>query len=122
VAEHFDEFDRELRDSLQPRPAPPGLASRILARVEERESRRHAWIPLWRWSVAAVLAALMVAGGLEHDRRQRIEGERARAQVLVALRIAGTALHDVQRKVAATGAAGSKDQSGSARDETQDSR
>lgn len=104
MAEPMDEFEKELRDGLQLRPAPPGFAGRVLGRVAERESRRHSWIPLWRWAVAAVLVvAMVVGGGVERNRRQRIEGQRARAQVLLALRIAGTTLHDVQRKMATNG-------------------
>ncbi|MGC2637210.1 MAG: hypothetical protein WA294_08515, partial [Acidobacteriaceae bacterium] len=46
-----------------------------------------------------VLVTVSVLGGLEHDRQQRIAGERARAQVLLALRITGSTLRQVQQKV-----------------------
>jgi negative regulator of sigma E activity len=93
-----DEFEKELREHLQPRPAPPGFAERVMARVPARQARPR-WQPLWRWAAVAAVLAVTIFGGIEHDRQQRIAGERARAQVLLALRITGSTLQQVQSKV-----------------------
>jgi hypothetical protein len=97
-------FDSDLRDQLRARPAPLGFADRVMARVAatDRAPRRAHFPfarPLWRWAAVAALVAVTVLGGLEHDRQQRIAGERAREQVLLALRITGTTLRQVQQKV-----------------------
>jgi hypothetical protein len=106
VSEPMDDFERELREQLQVRPAPDGFAGRVMARVAARPVRRG-WLgfglPVWRWAVAALLVASMVLGGVERDRQQRLAGERARQQVLLALHITGSTLRDVQAKVSAGG-------------------
>jgi anti-sigma-K factor RskA len=98
-----DEFEKELREHLQPRPAPPGFAERVMTRVPARQARPRWQLrfsqALWRWAAVAAVLAVTVFGGIEHDRQQRIAGERARAQVLLALRITGTTLQQVQSKV-----------------------
>jgi hypothetical protein len=106
VVEPRDDFDRVLREQLQARPAPEGFADRVMARVPKRPAPL-AWMgfraPSWQWAVAALLVLGMVIGGMERERQQRIEGERARDQVLLALRITGSTLRDVQQKVSAGG-------------------
>jgi anti-sigma factor RsiW len=101
VVERIDDFERELKEQLQARPAPEGFTQRVMARVPER--RTWKWLglgmPAWRWAVVTLLVAGMVLGGLERDREQRVAGERAREQVLLALRITGSTLRDVQQKV-----------------------
>jgi hypothetical protein len=94
-----DAFEKELREQLQARPAPPGFADRVMARVSARRRPRLLWQPMWRWAAVAAVLAVTVLGGMEHERQQRIAGERAREQVLLALRITGTTLHQVQNKV-----------------------
>jgi hypothetical protein len=102
VVEPGNDFELELREQLQARPAPEGFADRVMARVPKRPVRRG-WVgfraPVWQWAVAALLVVGMVIGGLERERQQRMEGERARDQVLLALRITGSTLRDVQQKV-----------------------
>jgi hypothetical protein len=100
----IDDFEQHLRDQLAPRSAPAGFADRVMARVKVRPApqprrRFFFWRPVWNWAAVAAVIALMAAGGIEHDRQQRIEGERARAQVLLALRITGTTLRDVERNI-----------------------
>ncbi len=101
----MDQFEQELREQLQARSAPSGFADRVMARVPQRRAPRETFLgfglPVWRWAVAVVLVAGMVLGGLEHDRQQRMAGERAREQVLLALRITGSTLKDVEQKVSA---------------------
>lgn len=102
MAEHIDEFENELREHLQARSAPAGFADRVMRRVERPRPRRvwrFLWQPVWRWAAVAALLLITVLGGLEHERQERLAGERARRQVLLALRITGTALRQVQQKV-----------------------
>lgn len=119
MVEPMEPFERELRERLQARPASEGFADRVMARVAERKPMRRGWLgfgmPVWRWAVAALLVAGMVAGGLERERQQRQEGERAREQVLLALRITGSALRDVQSKVNASGTQEKLSQKGAGR-------
>jgi len=120
----MDEFERELREQLQARSAPAGFVDGVMARVPERTRRGTWWsignvAPVWRWAVAALLVAGMVAGGVERDRQQRIAGERAREQVLLALQITGSTLRDVQQKISADGRreSGQRDAGRNTRDE-----
>ncbi len=103
MVEKMDDFERELKEQLQAREVPAGFTERVMARVPEQRVSSWKWVgfgmPAWRWAVAALLVAGMVAGGVEHDRQQRIAGARAREQVLLALRITGSSLRDVQQKV-----------------------
>jgi hypothetical protein len=105
VVEPMDQFERELREQLQARPAPEGFADHVMARATQRRLQHRGWpgfgMPVWRWAVAALLVAGMVAGGMERQREQREEGERAREQVLLALHITASTLRDVQQKVSA---------------------
>jgi anti-sigma-K factor RskA len=99
-----DPFEDEVRDHLRARSAPAGFADRVMARVPAPSSAprrfwQSAWLPAWRWAAVAAVIAVTVLGGLEHDRQQRIAGERAREQVLLALRITGSTLKDIQQKV-----------------------
>jgi hypothetical protein len=100
VVEPMDAFDKELREHLQARSVPPGFADRVMARVPARRGPlRWLWQPVGRWAAIAAVLAVTVLGGMEHERQQRIAGERAREQVMLALRITGTTLHQVQNKV-----------------------
>jgi hypothetical protein len=102
VVERMDEFEKELRDHLQARPAPAGFADGVMRRIEGRKPRRSwrfLWQPAWRWAAVAALVAMTVLGGLAREHQQRVAGERAREQVLLALRITGTTLNQVQHKV-----------------------
>ena len=94
----MDEFERELREQLSAREAPGGFADRVMARVAAKKPRR-AWHPVWRWAAVAAVLTAVAAGGVEHQREQRIAGERTREQVMLALRITGTTLRDVQEKM-----------------------
>src|ERR1700744_3732456 len=94
-----DPFERELREQLRTRLAPAGFAERVMVRVPEKCRPRPLWQPAWRWAAIAAVLVVMILGGVEHDRQQRIAGERARQQVLLALHITGTTLRQVQEKV-----------------------
>ena len=101
--EAMDEFERELAQALERRPAPPGLKRRIMAR-RQPVPRRPAI--LWQRMAAGVVLAAMLGGGvLWRERQERRRGEAAREQVLTALRIAGHALNDVNERLASRGRA-----------------
>ncbi|HEX4038093.1 MAG TPA: hypothetical protein VHX37_08545 [Acidobacteriaceae bacterium] len=119
MVEPIDRFEAELKEQLQLREAPAGFADRVMARIPARREGRHPWAPVVRWATAAVLVGAVVAGGVEHDRRQRIEGERARAEVLLALHITGTTLNAVERRIQADGASERSQQNAEGTDEQQ---
>jgi len=104
----FDEFEQELKQALERRPAPPGLKRRIMERRAARRAR-----PTWlgiphvgMWvKLAAMLVIVAVLGGLGLEWRARKtdeqrRGEAARQQVLTALRITNHALDKVQTRLA----------------------
>lgn len=100
----FDDLERDLYESLAAKPAPEGFARKVLARVAYQEAResRPALFLHWRGALAAVLiaVALVTTGLWQHQRQQRIAGERARAQVMLALRITSNTLDSIlQQKI-----------------------
>jgi|SRR5271165_6632923 len=103
----FDQFEQELRQALERRPAPPGLKRRIMARRSAQPARR-AWLGMARsavWMKAAavlVLAAMLGSGALWRVRQaeEQRRGEEAKQQVLTALRITTKALNQVQARLA----------------------
>jgi hypothetical protein len=105
VDEH-KELERLLHRELQARDAPAGFSARVMALLPQTppaaplETTHRFWLPALRWTAAAV-ALMGIAGGgyWEHQRRERIAGERARGQVILALHISAATLHDVLHKV-----------------------
>jgi hypothetical protein len=101
--EERDEFERELRQAFERRPAPPRLKRKLMEEVRRRrESRlRRRWT-LWpRFAVAAALVVIAVGSLLWRRAEERREGEAARRQVLTALRITGHALNEMNARLAA---------------------
>jgi hypothetical protein len=101
--ESIDEFERELRQALERRPAPPSLKRRIMQqRSARRTGRMHSHTVLWRRLAASLVISAMLGGALEwrHAAEQR-KGEEARRQVLTALRITSHALNNMSSKLAA---------------------
>jgi hypothetical protein len=107
----MEEFERELRQALERRPAPPGLKRRLMAQRSANAARRgwRAWWGSaghgrgWATATAALLLLAMAGGGVrwELDKRQEERrGEAAREQVMTALRITGHALNQVQTRLA----------------------
>ncbi len=104
----FDEFEQELRQALERRPAPPGLKRRVMERRKAQPARRT-WLGSvhsgnWMKAAAVVVLAAMLGGGavvrerqIENERR----GEAAKRQVMTALRITTRALNQVQTRLAA---------------------
>ena len=103
--EPAEEFERELQQALERRPAPPSLKRRLMERRGRgREQRR--WPVAWE-RLAASVALFAVLGGAAawdlHEREQQRRGEAARQQVLTALRITGHALDQMNDQLAARG-------------------
>jgi len=96
------DFERELRQALERRPAPPSLKGTILARrrLEKTERLRHRLMWFQRLAACFVLAAVLGGAFLWRSAVQRRKGEQARAQVLTALRIAGRALSAMNAQLA----------------------
>jgi hypothetical protein len=103
--EHIDEFEKELHQVLQRRPAPPSLKRKIMARrgLEITERRHHYWVAWQRVAAGLVLAAML--GGVMEWQLQKAEdrrrGEEARRQVMTALRVTERALNEMNLRLAA---------------------
>lgn len=99
----MDDFEKELRQALERRPAPPNLKRRIMERrglltIERRHSH---WLG-WQRVAAGLLVAAMLGAGMTWKIRQEEErrhGEEARRQVMIALRITGHALNEVNERL-----------------------
>ena len=97
----MDDFESQLRQALQRRPAPPGLKRRLM---EKRRPRRPAAV--WQRLAASLAMAAVLAGGFAwRNREEQRKGEAARQQVLTALRITGRALDHMNTQLAAHGRA-----------------
>ena len=101
--EQDGEFERELKQAMERRPAPPSLKRRILQkRSMLRTERAQSYTIWWQRLAASVLLVGVIAGGYSwrqvEDRRK---GEEAKQQVLTALRITNRALNDMNRRLAA---------------------
>jgi hypothetical protein len=101
----MDDFERELRQALVRRPAPPSLKRKVMERRgQQTAQRRHARFVVWQALAASVMVAALLAGGMEwqlHRAEDRRRGEEARRQVIMALRITGHALNEVNLRLAA---------------------
>src|SRR5215510_13595921 len=93
----MNQIERDLREALRRREAPPGFAERVLAKTQQPEPRGHSWV----WLAAAALVLLMIGGiGVVQEQRRQAEGERAKEELMVGLRITGSKLRDVQERLA----------------------
>jgi hypothetical protein len=102
----MEEFEQELRQAFERRPAPPSLKRKLMARRAEKRSTQHRQRPiqLWQRLAASLVLAALLGGAAEwvrHDREERRKGEAARQQVLTALRITGHALDRMNTQLAA---------------------
>ena len=103
MPEPMDEFEKELRQSLLRRPAPPNLKRRVLdARKRRTTERFHRRAVVWQRLAAALVLAGALGGGLawRHVDEQK-KGEAAREQVMTALRITNRALNEMNARLAA---------------------
>ena len=101
--EQIDEFESELRQAMERRPAPPSLKRRILQqRSTRRTDRVQSYTVWWQRLAASVLLAGVIAGGYGWRRvEDRRKGEEAAQQVMTALRITNRALNDMNRRLVA---------------------
>lgn len=104
-SERMDEFEQELHQALERRPAPPLLKQRILAERNRRMRQPRGWMPQLMWLrvaasllIVALLGATAEWGIRRNEERQR--GEQARRQVMIALRITGRELNQVRTRLA----------------------
>jgi hypothetical protein len=102
----MDEFEQELKQALERRPAPPGLKRKLMERRSARQTRRPwfgvAHAGMWMKLAATLVIVGILGGGVEWRVKQVEEqrrGEAAREQVMTALRITGHALDQVQERV-----------------------
>ncbi len=100
----MDDFERELKQALERRPAPPSLKRKIMQRRRQQsEARRHGYWLVWQRAAAGLLVAAMLGGAMEwriHKAEERRKGEEARRQVMIALRITGRALNEMNARLA----------------------
>lgn len=99
----MDEFETQLRQALERRPAPPGLKRRVMEQRSLRFAQRsRGRAVLWQKLAASVVAAALIGGGLAWRRaEEHRKGEQARQQVLTALRITNRALNQMNARLAA---------------------
>ena len=101
--EQIDEFEKDLRQAMNRRPAPPSLKRRIVQRRQERQTQRmHTYHVWWQRVAASLLLVGVIAGGFtwRHVEEQR-KGEVAKQQVMTALRITNHVLNDMNRRLVA---------------------
>jgi len=99
----MDDFEKELQQALQRRPAPPSLKRKIMERRGLRTiERRHSQWVVWQRVAAGLLVAAMLGGAVQWELRreqERRQGEEARRQVMIALRITGHALNEMNAQL-----------------------
>ncbi|WP_321477321.1 hypothetical protein [uncultured Paludibaculum sp.] len=108
--EPFDPIENDLRQALERKDAPEWFAAGVMARVKaEGVKPRRVWFAGWghpagwmRWA-AAVATLAVVFGGVrwEQVRRERVQGEQAKAKLMLALRMTGEKLRMAQVRVQA---------------------
>ena len=100
--EPLNEFEQELRQALERRPAPPGLKRKIMAeRGRLHTERLRSRTVIWQRLAASLALVAVVGGGVAwREREQERKGEEARRQVMIALRITGNALNTVKTQLA----------------------
>lgn len=99
----MDGFERQLRQALERRPAPPSLKRRLMEKRSALASqRRHTRVVWWERIAASIVLAGVIGGAAAwHRVEQERKGEAARDQVLTALRITNHALNEVNQRLAA---------------------
>jgi uncharacterized membrane protein YidH (DUF202 family) len=99
----MDDFEKELQQALERRPAPPSLKRKVMERRGLLSiERRHSYWLAWQRVAAGLLVAAVLGGAMEWQLRrteERQRGEEARRQVLIALRITGHALNEVNAQL-----------------------
>jgi hypothetical protein len=101
--EQMDDFEQELKQALERRPAPPSLKRRIMQRRSLRQTHRlHNRTVIWQRLAASLVLAVLVGGAFTWRKaEERRRGEEARRQVMTALRITSQALDEMNARLAA---------------------
>jgi hypothetical protein len=100
----MEEFEQELRQAFERRPAPSSLKHRLMERRHARQPGNSVFH--WQRLAAATLLTAALGGGVVlQQREEQREGEAARQQVLTALRITSHALNHMNTQLAAHGRA-----------------
>jgi hypothetical protein len=109
----LDQFEQDLQQVLERRPAPPSLKRKIMEQRAARQARgtwwQRLWAPfhahtrIWVQVTATLILVALLGGGVklgvekrEEDRR----GEEAKQQVMTALKITSKALNQVHVRLA----------------------
>lgn len=93
-----NQVERELREALRRREAPPDFVTTVLSQVSRPEARR----PYRAWLAVAAMLLVMAAGVVAvRELRQQSEGKRAKEELMVGLRITGSKLRDVRERLIA---------------------
>jgi hypothetical protein len=98
----MDEFERELTQALERRPAPPSLKRKVVERRTRQHTERiNRRAVMWQRLAACLVLGGALGGGLAwRNKEEQRKGEEARRQVMTALRITGHALDEVQNQLA----------------------
>ena len=103
--DEMDDFEKELHQALERRPAPPSFKRKLMEqRSRQRAHQQHQHSTLWLRLAASLVLAAALGGAAKwelHNVDQRHKGEEARRQVMTALRITGHALNEVNTRLAA---------------------
>lgn len=104
----MDELDRQLKEALGRREAPPWFEAKVLAAAARQPEPARGWwrrwsgVPRLRWA-AAMLAAVTVVTGIAWQREriavERAAGEQAKAKLELALRITSAKLQIIEQKI-----------------------
>lgn len=97
-------IEHELRDALRRKQAPPDLADRVLARINESAAPAprtgHGSSLAMRWLAAAAIVTLTVGGAERYYTQQKAaEAARVQQELQIALQITNNALAVVQTKL-----------------------
>ena len=96
----MDEFEREMRQAFERRPAPPGLKRKLMEKRRTRKSYDSFFT--WQRLAASLVLTAVLAGGFEwRNIQERRKEEAAREQVMTALRITSHALNRMNARLAA---------------------
>jgi hypothetical protein len=97
-----EHFERELKQALERRPAPPSLKRKLMERrSRQRTERLHIHTMWWQRLAASLLMVAALCGGFAwRNREEQRKGEEARRQVLTALRITNHALNQMKTQLA----------------------
>ncbi len=108
-----EDFERELRQAFERRPAPPSLKRKLMERRRVQSPRQLAltWqrLGIWQRLAASIVLIAAVGGGVAlRERAEQRKEEAAREQVMKALRITAHALNQMNAQLAANSRAGTE--------------